>query len=207
MRKSSRSSRMQCPESAPALSVPIVMVINLLAPSLQSGARWHLESRGVINTAPADKLHSAGRRQENRQRQHFYELLSFCLPTVRVPHLRSLDVFPESFKKLQGVGGVLLFFFSLPVQKENRFFCECMGECAEAAKKLSTFRAWLILAGFAFPHGCDPGSKSNARIDLRQQNAGLQQSGALHYSNFSQGRKKRTCALCLDKLACGESLE
>lgn len=69
--------------------------------------------------------------------------------------------------------------------------CICMGEGAEAAKKLSTFRAQLILAGFVFPHGCDPGTKSNARTELRLRNAGLQQSGALHYSNSSQGRKRR----------------
>lgn len=85
----------------------------------------------------------------------------------------------------------------------------CMGECADAAKKLSIFRACLMLAGFLlFPHGCDPGSKSNARIDIRQLKAGLQQSGALHYSNFSPGRKtERTCALCSDKLAFAEQLE
>lgn len=184
---------MQCPESAPALSVPIVMVINLLAPLSpersevafgEPGSHYHAitlnQQTNSIQRGDARRTDSSSISMSHC---HFVSLL------LRVPHLRSLDVFPESLKKLQG--GVLPFFlfFFLLVQKENRFFCVCMGECA--AKKLSTFRAWLILAGFAFPHGCDPGSKSNARTDSRQLNAGPQQSGALHYSNFSQGRKRR----------------
>lgn len=56
----------------------------------------------------------------------------------------------------------------------------CLGEGAEAAKKLSTFRAQLILAGFVFPNGRDPGTKSNARTELRQLNASLQQNDALY---------------------------
>lgn len=42
----------------------------------------------------------------------------------------------------------------------------------------------------AYPNGCDPATKSNARTDLRQLNAGLQQSSAFHYSNCCQGRKR-----------------
>lgn len=82
----------------------------------------------------------------------------------------------------------------------------CMGEGAEAAKKLSTLRAQLILTRFVFPHGHDPGTNSNARTELRQLNASLQQNSAFYYSNCSQGGETKA-HVHYDKLACGESLE
>lgn len=77
--------------------------------------------------------------------------------------------------------------FSLIPASVEKIDCVHM-QWKEAAKKLFTFAAQLILAEFAPPHhprGCDPGIKSNAGTELRQLNAGPQQRGALHYSNSS----------------------
>lgn len=85
---------MRRPESAPALCVPIVMLINLHAlPPKQ---------REVTFGEPGSHYHAITLDQQTNSIQrggsrHFYELLSFRLPTVRAPHMRTLDVFPASF--------------------------------------------------------------------------------------------------------------
>lgn len=174
MRKSTRSSRMPCPLSYPPphFGDHILMEMNLLAALFraQRGGIWRAqESLSPHNVGPADGLHSV-------------------MPGAQTaPAFLSREAPKHSLK----FWNLECPFFSLVVQRKW-IVCTCIGEGTEAAKKLSTFRAQLIFVGFVFPRGCDPGNKSNARtVQLRQLNAGPQQSGALHYSNSAKGGKRR----------------
>lgn len=147
-----------------------------------------MESRGVIIMP----LHWTSRQtpfsRETPGQQTPGISMSYChfvSVLLRASHLRSLDEFPESFKNSR----VFSLFF--PAGEKKIDSVHAHGRVCRSSQRAFHIQSMADISRVCFPHGCDPSSKSNARIDLRRLNAGLQQSGALHYSHFSQGRKRK----------------
>lgn len=83
----------------------------------------------------------------------------------------------------------MFLFFSATAKKID--FVHVHWRACRSSQEAFHIQSMADISRVRFPHGCDPGSKTNARIDLRQLSDSVQQSSALHYSNFSRGRKNR----------------
>lgn len=97
-----------------------------------------------------------------------------------------------------------LFFSSSGGAKKIYFVCPQHGRACRRSFPCSE-RSWYLQG--VLPCGCDPGSTSNARIDLRQLNVCKKAVRFITQTSIREGWEERAYSICLDRLACSNSLK